>query len=90
LLAEVKPYYEIDDFKGHHCMRFPFGEDKEGCTIPADASAALGVNPNVSEWEMSHGSGGGTFSISWFIRDTDSLWGQAGNMTRYKPAIVSA
>ncbi len=87
LLVEVKPYYNIFEFDGHRCMDFPFGvlrdsDDSSEC-IPADASAAFGINPDVTQWEMSHGSGGGIDSVKqWVSADVDELWKTAGNIIR--------
>ena len=88
LLIEVKPYYSIKDFDGHPCIDYPFGfNSKNNTEIPADASAAFGVNPFVTEWEMAHGAGGGTTHIGLVLRKAEweiqQLWRQAGNMTRY-------
>jgi len=86
LLVEVKPYYSLDDFKGHPCLDYPFGEygDKK---IPADASAAFGINPDISWWQMVHGHGGGQYYVKgWhsYYNDYDSAWKKAGNLTMYK------
>jgi len=92
LLAEVKPYYEISDFKGHPCLNFPFGSyyGPDGYItdigIPADASAAFGINPFVTQWSMVHGSGGGVYSIpQWGCRDDEGLWKEAGNIVQWLP-----
>lgn len=90
LLIEVKPFYSIDEFIGHPCMDYPYGVfyDENGITeycIPADASAAFGINPSVTQWEMCHGAGGGVFTIeNWigFEFDIDMLWKQANMITR--------
>ena len=54
LLVEIKPYSKISEFKGHPCMDYPYGCkcDSNGITIksiPADASAAFGINPQRSQ-----------------------------------------
>lgn len=55
-------------------------------SIPADASAAFGANPEVTEWEMSHGGGGGPYSlIEWIQPGYSRLWKQAGNTVQWKP-----
>jgi len=87
LLVEVKPYYSIEQFTGHHCMLYPYGMS-DGAVIPADSSAAFGNDPSVVWWEMSHGAGGGVESdLANWIQDVDIdlAWSHAGNLTQYKP-----
>jgi len=87
LLVEVKPYFSIREFDGHPCRRYPYGRAPDGDTVPADASAAFGAEPSVTEWEMCHGHGGGVESVpGWTNMDTAALWKQAGNLTQWRPA----
>lgn len=88
LLVEVKPYYRIDQFKGHPCMDYPYGfkhglEGKTACQIPADASAAFGANPEVTSWEMVHGAGGGGECLESWVSDYSPLWKEAGNIVQW-------
>lgn len=89
LLVEIKPYYCIDEFKGHECMEYPFGikmirDGEEVGRIPASASAAFGANPNISYWEMCHGAGGGIYTIKqWVHIDIDYTWKDAGAIVQY-------
>lgn len=76
LLVEIKPYFS----KGHQCLNFAYGEG-----IPAHASAAFGNDPSISEWEMSHGAGGGIFSIPELVAGWESLWSSAGNSVQWHP-----
>jgi hypothetical protein len=97
LLVEVKPYFTLSDFNGHPCMEYPYGFRRvrmiqmnviytsTDC-IPADASAAFGANPDVTHWEMIHGSGGGVEDISCRVDNYDDLWKRAGTMVQYHPA----
>ena len=89
LLVEVKPYYTIEEFKDHPCVRYSLGEDEKGNNIPACSSAAFGVNPSVSYFDMAHGDGVGVYNIHFWVKEADYLWAQAGNITRYKAPIVS-
>jgi hypothetical protein len=87
ILVEVQPHHDIAEFAGHRCMDFPFGEcgspTGEVETIPADASAAFGINPDVTYWEMGHGGGGGVDSVEpWIADDVHALWKLAGNIIR--------
>jgi hypothetical protein len=79
LLVEVKPYLSIREFKGHPCMDHPYGRD-----IPADSGAAFGINPDVTEWEMCHGAGGGIDTVPGWVHNADELWKQAGLITQYR------
>jgi hypothetical protein len=90
LLVEVKPYFAIDQFRGHQCMRYEWGcrYDCEGneIRIPAHASAAFGISPRVTYWCMGHGAGGGDESVKkWVIGNVDRLWAEAGNVVQWKP-----
>lgn len=90
LLVEVKPYYHINEFEGHPCLDYPFGQSEKG-TIPADASAAFGINPFVSYWEMCHGAGGGVYCVGdWVARGLKdegkmaAAWKKAGNIVQWR------
>lgn len=86
LLVEVKPYFRIEQFAGHPCLNYDYGIDAEGFEIPAHASAAFGANPEVTYWQMSHGSGGGVTSlIDWIPRGYSELWRKAGNTVQWRP-----
>lgn len=98
ILAEVKPYTTLDEFKGHPCLDYHYGHkgcDEKGdfIDIPADASAALGYHPRVSYWEMGHGNGGGECDLSWALdrtyqaRNMDDLWNRAAERVMYRPPV---
>jgi hypothetical protein len=83
LLVEVQPLECISQFRGP-CLEYSYGHsdipDMKGAhTIPADSSAAFGINPHVSWWEMGHGSGGGEETVDewWANGDVDELWERA-------------
>jgi len=87
LLVEVKPYFSIEQFVGHHCLLYPYGLS-DAAAIPADASAAFGNDPSVVWWEMSHGAGGGVENdLTRWVQNVDInlAWNQAGNLTQYHP-----
>lgn len=86
LLVEIKPYWSLDEFRGHPCLSYGFrgwGNDK----FPADSSAAFGINPHVTWWEFSHGAGGGVESLDGWLSNTDldTHWKVAGNVVQWKP-----
>ncbi len=85
LLVEVKPYFSLEQFAGHPCMdHFFSGWGEEN--FPADSSAAFGINPSVTHWEMAHGAGGGVESVEQWVDDWELLWKKAGNLTQWKPS----
>jgi hypothetical protein len=97
LLVEIKPYYSIDEFRGHPCMDYPYGNAypnglyDAAANIPADASAAFGNNPNITYWEMAHGSGGGIESINrWVDGNISELWKKAGALVQWHPPNTSS
>lgn len=84
LLVEVKPYFHLGDFKGHPCLNYDYGRDAWGAEIPADASAAFGINPGVTNWVMGHGSGGGDECVENWVENAPALWVEAGNRVMYR------
>ena len=87
LLIEVQPFDSITAFAGHRCLDFKYGAshkpNSEEETIPADASAAFGINPDVTYWEMSHGAGGEVENVgNWTPTNVHELWKAAGNIIR--------
>lgn len=88
LLVEVKPYLNIDEFKCHPCMDYPYGHKYvngliSDIRIPADASAAFGNNPFITEWQCTHGHGGGYETLETREYADIDLWNKAGLTTRY-------
>lgn len=86
LFIEVKPYWSIEEFAGHPCLKYQFGTNYDtGEEIPA--SAAFGINPTVTEWCMAHGAGGGMETIAhgrWLGgHDPMDTWRLAGNDVRW-------
>jgi hypothetical protein len=68
LLVEVKPFSTVGEFEGHPCMDHAYGDG-----IPADASAAFGICPNVTHFEMVHGAGGGAHVVEDFVRSVSVI-----------------
>jgi hypothetical protein len=88
LLIDVKPFLSIEEFEGHPCMDYAYGFylcDPDAPGIPADASGAFGLNPDVTHWEMAHGAGGGDENLLQWVRNAWDLWNQTGYLTQYKP-----
>jgi len=85
LLATVLPFTRLADFGNHPCMKHDFGTGGPALSdglLNFDGGAALGVNPSVSRWEISHGSGGGHEDIYLHFDEghADRLWRQAESL----------
>lgn len=86
LLAEVKPFYSIKQFAGLPVEKNAFGQ-----AYGSDGGLMLGQNPKVSGWEMTHGSGGGFYTLEeWVDRrgtfgSLERIWAEAGNRTQWRP-----
>jgi hypothetical protein len=78
LYVEVKPYWSVAEFAGHPVLEMdPYVEPHP---------AAFGLAPDVTRWEMCHGSGGGEYSVtSGWITDPERLWREAGNLVQWRP-----
>lgn len=80
LYAEVKPYTTVEQFKGHPS----WSDDWNGATW--DTTLLLGLTPRVSQFQISHGSGGGTYSLyDWDFGALrlERAWIMAGNLTQW-------
>jgi hypothetical protein len=75
LYVEVKPYRSIREFDDHVVSKL-------SCF---DGGAVFGIDPSVTQWEMCHGAGGGTFDVEFWVPDCDALWVRAKNITQYHP-----
>ena len=87
LESDGQPFDCLAAFAGHRCLDFAYGASHkpngEEKSIPADASAAFGINPDVTYWQMSHGAGGGEENIrNWTRTSAHELWKTAGNIIR--------
>ncbi len=70
VLAEVKPYYTLDDFTNHVCLNHQ----------PTNEIALLGNNPDVTYIFATD-----TPIKYWSVGNPKKLWKQALNATRYDP-----
>lgn len=79
LLIAVLPVKSIEAFTSHPCLFYKYGSNLETQDpISEDAGAAFGLEPNVTYWEMSHGSGGGSENVhNWVEGDANVLWRKA-------------
>lgn len=81
LYAEVKPYRDLADFDGHPATKLDPHESPH--------PACFGLNPAVTRWEMSHGAGGGIYSLADWVTEADLTWKTAADSVRWCPEPVS-
>lgn len=84
IYVTVSPIDRIDDSRNHPALKYMYTVEDENGRHIADAGALFGENPGVSEWQMSHGSGGGIESIDGWVPNSMSLWAQAGSIIEHK------
>jgi hypothetical protein len=87
LLVEVKPYFRLEQFKDHaSCQYIGDGLGEKWSPDLCCSAAQFGANPEVTWWDMSHGSGGGEECLlNWIPSGYSRLWSQAGNAVQWKP-----
>jgi hypothetical protein len=61
---------------------FELASVRRGADSPYDSPhpALFGANPSVTVWQMSHGAGGGEYSVPVWVPDWESLWAQARSL----------
>lgn len=110
IYAEVKPYRSLNQFRNHPSMRWSgFGQcechycnrgdaivSTPGHDLDVDTAAQLGQSPDITELQMAHGSGGGCFSLRFFVPGdgcwpdqyersvSAKLWKEAGNLVMWR------
>jgi len=89
VFVEVKPYYDADEFKTHPVTYYRYGEEDEKKdlpldSLPVDAVAGFGANPDVAFWDMEHGAGSGIYTPKDWTTDVDLKWKKAGNIVQYQ------
>ena len=77
LLISILAVDDVQGFKGHPCLTHAYGK---GITAIVDAGAGFGTSPQVTTWEMQHGSGGGIYSVSDWVETADDIWTKAGTL----------
>lgn len=68
---------KIESFKDHPCLRRHYGVVDATGRSWADGGAAFGVDPEVTEWDIAHGSGAGLEDIYFRVPNADQLWQRA-------------
>lgn len=80
LLVSVVAFRSLESLKSHPALGYCYGvRDEQGKRI-ADGGAVLGSLPAISAFEISHGAGGGVFSVEFFVPNASELWEQAGKL----------
>lgn len=82
LLVSVLPVIDIEQVKGHPALEHIYEiKDDLGHWI-AHAGALFGNSPDVSSWQMSHGSGGGIGTVHMWVDNAAQLWFEAHRVLR--------
>lgn len=76
ILVSVLPVNNLNEIKGHPALSHRYQVSVDGSSI-ADAGAVFGPSPDLTQWEMSHGSGGGIESVMNWTPNSDDLWRKA-------------
>lgn len=85
LIIAVLPLSKINDFGNHPCMQYSYGgwnPEKNAPTISEDGSAAFGINPTATHWEISHGAGGGVEDVHFRVENANDLWEKAQSLAQ--------
>lgn len=80
LLVAVLPVQKLTAFEGHPSLLHRYGVKGATGSWVADAGAAFGASPQVSQWEMSHGAGGGVDNVPAWVPAANELWAKAEKM----------
>ena len=74
ILISVLPVDSIKGLSGHPALAHSWGVDANNRRIGADAGAVFGDSPEVSEWTMAHGAGGGTEYVTQWVDGWYEKW----------------
>jgi hypothetical protein len=90
LEARWAAFFDLNQFKGHpSCDYIGCGLGYKWTPELCSSAAQFGNNPEVTYWAMSHGSGGGCWTlIDWenlHSMGYSRLWSEAGNAVQWKP-----
>jgi len=77
LLVSVLDVASVAQLSTHPALRHSYRVQFDGDSFRADAGALFGNTPSASSWTMSHGAGGGTYDVPYWVDDADRLWRQA-------------
>ncbi|WP_426701490.1 hypothetical protein ACPPVV_00290 [Rhodanobacter sp. Col0626] len=82
ILISVLAVTDIASVKGHPALSHFYGVTGPSGTSIADAGAVFGANPQATQWQMSHGSGGGIEEATNWAEDAYGLWQRAKAMVQ--------
>ncbi|QRF90867.1 hypothetical protein CLH39_11775 [Alcaligenes faecalis] len=82
ILVSVLPADSLAELKGHPALTHRYIVNAEDTWV-ADAGALFGSTPRITQWDMSHGAGGGIETVSnWINGDMNQLWSLAEELVR--------
>ncbi len=82
LLIAVLPVSSLESFDGHPCLTHNYKVVNDNGEWQADGGAAFGNSPSVTQWQISHGAGGGIEDIYFRVQDADKLWVQVESLVK--------
>jgi len=77
LLVSVVPAEKLEGLETHPALGHTYMVKNEQGNWVADAGAVFGASPEISRWQMSHGAGGGSYDVPFWVDDARDLWRQA-------------
>lgn len=82
LLVSIVPVDKIEDAGRHPALAQFYQIQGSGSEHHkgVDAGAVFGTSPSVSQFQMSHGAGGGSFDVRYWVDDSDALWSKAATL----------
>lgn len=82
ILISVLSVADIDGIKGHPALTHSYGVTGADGKNIADAGALFGSNPWATQWQMSHGAGGGVEDVTNWTEDAHGLWRKAKELVQ--------
>ena len=76
----ILPVSTLDGVRGHPALERLYGVYNSHQQCVADAGALFGNSPQTSEWQMSHGAGGGIDHVQTWVDDANQLWAKASSI----------
>ena len=73
LVVSILAVDSLSQVQGHPSLKYSYEvTDADGKWI-ADAGALFGKSPSISEWQMSHGAGGGIENVLGWVSNANEL-----------------
>lgn len=82
LFVSVLPVSTLDNVRGHPALQSIYRVENTLGQRLADAGALFGNSPQTSEWQMSHGAGGGIDHVPTWVDNAHQLWDHAGKLLK--------